>query len=137
MTPRILVASQDPDTQEIFSAVLQHAGYAVLTLDDPLRLVHAAEGCCLVITNFPTEARDGYTVTRLLRADRRTRTVPILNATTHAMPEEIAAARVAGVSETILLPAPLHELVERVGRLVGSPRSGRETGATSDGDAPT
>ena len=119
MKPRILVASRDVDTQEIFCAMLRHAGYAVHALQDPDGVVEEARGCALVITDHPVVARHARTVTRMLREDPGTAGVPILNATTHVLPEELAAAQDAGVSESIVLPMRLDVIVDKVHAMVG------------------
>ena len=122
MKPRILIANRDIDTQEILCAALQHAGYAVQALQDPEGVVEEASGCALVITDHPIVVRPARTVTRMLREHPRTAAVPILNATTHALPDELAAARDAGVSESIVLPVRLDAIVDKVHTLVGSGR---------------
>lgn len=119
--PRILLACPDPDARVIFGSVLEHAGYDVVSLDDADRLVALAAGCALVITDFPTPVGGASTVTRLLRTHASTVAVPILNATTHVMPDELEAARAAGVTETFVLPGDPRHIVERVRALVGAP----------------
>jgi CheY-like chemotaxis protein len=119
MTPRILIANRDIDTQEILCAALQHAGYRAHALQDLDDLVEEASGCALVITDHPIVVRHARTVTRMLRENPRTAEVPILNATTHALPDELAAARRAGVSESIVLPVRLDTIVDKVHTMVG------------------
>jgi CheY-like chemotaxis protein len=107
----ILIVSTDYDTRTIFATVLRRAGYEVRELADPTQVVAAAEGCALVVTDYPTPASASDTVTALLRSDPRTHGVKILNATTHAFWDEIAEAESAGVDVTLVLPATPARLV--------------------------
>ena len=115
----ILVVSRNADTRVIFGAALRHAGFRVLELAEPERVLEQAltERPALVITDYPTRAGEA-TVTELLRQDARTDAVPILNATSHVFPEELARAAAAGVSASLPLPASLADLVREVRRLL-------------------
>jgi CheY-like chemotaxis protein len=121
---QILIVSTDYDTRAIFATALRREGYRVRELADPTDVVAAARGCALVVTDFPTAANDGATVTSLLRNDPQTRAVKILNATTHAFPEEIDEARAAGVDATVVLPVMPERLVACVQKLLSEPERG-------------
>lgn len=121
----VLIVSTDYDTRSIFATALRRAGYSVRELADPDQVVGAARGCAIVVTDFPTQTGSGKTVTSLLRSDPLTRNLTILNATTHVFGDELAAADVAGVDATLILPAYPDRLVECVRRLLeeGGPAS--------------
>jgi CheY-like chemotaxis protein len=114
----ILIVSVDYDTRTIFATTLRREGYAVRELADPDRVVAAARDCALVITDYPTPTASGRTVTELLRGDPRTREIKILNATTHALWDEISDADMAGVDATLVLPALPERVVSSVQRLL-------------------
>jgi CheY-like chemotaxis protein len=141
VTGAILVANVDRDVREIFTIVLRHAGYAVRQITDaeqiahePEQVVHEAVDCALVITEYSQPPAPGAAVTAALRADGRTRSVKILNATTYVLSSELAAARAAGVDANILLPAPLAELLAHVYALIGPPSPHNERRAGAPGD---
>ena len=119
--PRILVAHQDLDARLILCAALEHAGYSPRALVDPDRVLEEACGCSLVVTDFPMRLSHGKTLTEALREHPPTADVPILNATTHAMRAELEAASHAGVTETLVLPTALGDILAMVRRLVGLP----------------
>lgn len=125
MPDAILVVNPDPDAQCIFCTALEHSGYEVRVAPDASRAVDAAVGCALVITDYPVRLADGRTVTELLRAHEATAALPILNATTHALPHQIQEAFAAGVTETVVLPAHLDAIVGVVRRLLSSSASRR------------
>jgi CheY-like chemotaxis protein len=114
----VLIVSRDYDTRTIFAAALRNAGFAVRELGDPDRVVAAARGCALVITDFPTATESGDNVTSLLRGDPSTHHVAILNASTHVFDNELAEAKAAGVDATLLLPTFPERLVECVRELL-------------------
>ena len=119
--PTILVASADADVRIIVATLLAHAGFAARPLEQPDRAVDAAlerrDGCgpcALVVTDFPTYASSGRTITELLREDPRTAVLPILNATTHAFPTDLERAAAAGVNASLVLPASGERIVAEV-----------------------
>ena len=76
-----------------------------------------------MITSYPVYAEHGVTVTEALRSDPRTMHVPIFNAATHVLPQELEAAAAAGVSYSLSLPASLATVVAGVRRLLDEPPS--------------
>lgn len=111
----------DEDALAIFGTALRHAGFGVREVQDPAAALDVAERelPALVVTNFPLDAGD-VTVTDLLRRNDRTAGVPILNVTSHVMPEELARARNAGVTASVPMPVDLTQLVAEVRRLLGA-----------------
>ena len=118
----ILIVSRDYDTRTIFAIALRRKGYVVRELFEPSEIVAAAHDCDLVITDYPTTTESGATVTELLRAEPRTRSIKILNATTHVFCEEIGNAAEAGVDATLVLPALPDQVVARVESLLAEQR---------------
>ena len=118
MKRRILIANRDPDLQEIFCAALRHAGYEPHALSEPAHILGEAAGCALVITDYPILVDPASTITQTLRESPDTARIPILNATTHALPSELEEARSAGVSASIVLPQHLVAILETVHVLV-------------------
>jgi CheY-like chemotaxis protein len=116
----ILVASPDPDAREIFCAALEYAGFETRVLSQPDRLLDEAAGCAVVITDHPNVVGQDRTLTRLLRDHPPTARIPILNATTHALPQELQDASADGVTETVILPVPIEQVVEMVRGLAGT-----------------
>lgn len=117
-TNDVLIVNRDYDTRAIFATALRSAGYSVRELAEPDKVVTAARGCAIVVTDFPTTTESGKTVASLLRSDPRTRNVTILNATTHVCGEELDEADLAGVDATLILPAHPDRLIECVRRLL-------------------
>ena len=78
--PRILVVDDDPSDAEIVSLYLSRDGYAVSVLDDPTLAIGkvADEQPALVILDILMPAKSGWELLRELKADQRTRDVPVI-----------------------------------------------------------
>jgi CheY-like chemotaxis protein len=118
----ILLASRDSDWRYILGTMLRERGLEVAELDDLDRVEEVAVDAAVVVTNYPNVTGDRRTVTERLRSDPRTASIPILNATTHAMPHELAEADRAGVSRSVVLPVSMDVLVNSIHELMHSRR---------------
>src|SRR5690349_14486308 len=114
----ILIVIKDFDTRTIFAALLRSQGHRVRELAEVDDVVAAAEGCALVITEYPTRVPGGGTITETLRRDPRTRNIKILNTTTRAYGEDHERALVAGVDAILVLPAYPARVAEVVHELL-------------------
>lgn len=117
---KILVIDDNPDDLALAEVALSRAGFEVLLLDEPLRSVEIAavhEVAGILLDRRMPES-SGIEVLRALRADPRTRPIPVL----FLSAEGEAASRVEGLQEGAddYLPKPFHpaELVLRMERLV-------------------
>ena len=121
----VLLVSRDEDILTIFGAALRKAGFGVRELREPAAVLDSvkAERPSLVVTNFPTRAVGELTVTELLRHDPGTASIPILNVTSHVLPEEIDRAAAAGVSASMHMPVALSRFVAEVRRIVDATRA--------------
>lgn len=121
----VLLVGFDEDSAYIFATALLRAGFSIRVLDEPGRVIEiaVAERARLVVTNFPTYASGRTTVTEMLRGERRTALLPILNVTSHVFAWELEAAAAAGVTMTLWLPTSPADLVAAAHRLT-SPAAG-------------
>lgn len=117
---KILVIDDNPDDLALAEVALSRAGFEVLLLDEPLRSVEIAavhEVAGILLDRRMPEA-SGIEVLRSLRADPRTRPIPVL----FLSAEGEASSRVEGLQEGAddYLPKPFHpaELVLRMERLI-------------------
>ena len=134
----ILVTCDDADARQICDVCLRHAGYDVLTVDEPDLVLDAARRLRpdLIITSYPTRSSSGRTLTETIRADAALAATPILSLSAWVRAEELARAHDTGVTETLPMPVSLNALIGAVKRLIGSPppvtdprRSGTPPGA--------
>ncbi len=117
---RVLVIDDNPDDLTLAEVALSRAGFDVLLLDEPLRSVDiaAAHEVAAILLDRRMPDSSGIEVLRALRADPRTRSIPVL----FLSADGEVSARIEGLQEGAddYMPKPFHpaELVLRMERLV-------------------
>lgn len=117
---RILVIEDHPSNRKLIGDHLRRVGYAVRdvgTADEGIALA-LAEAFDLVVMDVQLPGTDGLTATRLLRADVRTRGVPILAVTAHAMRGDERRILDAGCDAYAAKPIAYKELLALVAHLL-------------------
>lgn len=116
----ILLVEDDAETRLAYRVLLEHAGWSVHEAGDgeqALRMVDSALPRVAVI-DISIPGVDGWEMTRRLKLDERTRDVPVLLVTGHALDEDLQRARDLGCSGYLVKPVPPSRFVEEVERLV-------------------
>ena len=83
----ILVVEDHPTNRKLVRDILVRAGYKVLeaaSADDGLALARS-QSPDLIVMDMQLPGMDGLTATRVLKSDMRTKTIPVLALTAHAM----------------------------------------------------
>jgi CheY-like chemotaxis protein len=119
----ILVAEDHLDSRDALRALLEAFGYTVLLAANGRQAVDLAIRALpdLILMDIMMPELDGFEATRELRANARTRAIPILAVT--AMEGAHQLALQAGADDCMRKPVDLRGLVERVGVLLESPRA--------------
>jgi two-component system, cell cycle response regulator DivK len=115
MTHRlVLVADDQEDNRVIFSAVLQHHGYAVLPAADGQEAVDQAKlhSPDLILMDLSMPVLSGWEAIRLLRQDRETAPIPIAAVT--AADESPERLREAGFCAYVRKPVAPQNVVRAV-----------------------
>ena len=117
--PLILVVDDYPDNREMYSAYLRFQGLEVMeAANGGEALAHAFERTPdLIVMDLSLPGVDGWQATRLLKADPRTKDVPVIAVTGHALvgaPEEAAAAGCDGFLTKPCLPEDLLSEIRRM-----------------------
>jgi two-component system, cell cycle response regulator DivK len=115
----ILLVEDDTETRLAYRALLEHAGWSVEEAGDgeqALQIVRDALPCVVVI-DISIPGVDGWEMTRRLKLDERTRDVPVLLVTGHALDEDSRRARDLGCAGYLVKPVSPARLVEEVARL--------------------
>jgi two-component system alkaline phosphatase synthesis response regulator PhoP len=116
MTRTILVVDDEPGIAQIARDYLDRAGFRVLTTGDgstALRLVRA-ERPSLLVLDLMLPGMDGLDVTRALRQDPATRTLPIIMLTARVEEADRLIGLELGADDYITKPFSPRELVARV-----------------------
>lgn len=120
---RILVVEDDPALGQLFSRVLERAGYSAVTASDGREALEIAgrEYIDLVITDVMMPVMDGVELTRRLREEKST--LPILMITARGDYNAKQDAFFSGVDDYMVKPVDVNEMVLRVGALLRRAKS--------------
>jgi two-component system alkaline phosphatase synthesis response regulator PhoP len=120
MAPRILVADDDAQIARLVRSYLEQAGFIVLTAADGEQALHAIrhERPDLVVLDVMMPKRDGFALTRLLRADEQLAGIPILMLTARVEDADKLHGLDLGADDYLTKPFNPLEVVARVRALL-------------------
>src|SRR2546426_6323336 len=119
----VLVVDDSPHTREMYSEYLSFRGLGVITAPDgesalELALAKQPE---LIVMDLAMPGINGITVVHSLKRDPRTRRIPVLVLTGHALRAIQEGALEAGADAFLTKPCLPEELEEQVRRLLPRP----------------
>ncbi len=117
---RILLVEDNAFNADMLSRRLARLGMAVTVAEDGVRGLDRArvDTPDLILMDVSLPELDGLEVTRLLKADPATSSIPIIVLTAHAMTSDRDSALAAGCNDFETKPIELPRLVEKMGRLL-------------------
>ena len=117
---RILVVDDDPAIVKVVRSYLEQAGYAVLTAADGDRALQMVrhERPDLVVLDVMLPHRDGWEITRTIRADATLAAMPIILLTARVEDTDKIIGLEFGADDYITKPFNAHEVVARVRALL-------------------
>ncbi len=120
MTKRVLLVEDNPHNRKIFSGMLTHSGFEVVEAEDGHQAIAemARQLPDIVLMDLSIPGIDGWEVTRRFKADARTKAVPIIALTAHAMRGDEERARAAGCDHYLAKPVSPKKVVEEVRKLL-------------------
>ncbi len=122
-TPRVLIAEDDPHSRWALSTLMKRLGFHCQVASDGeevLRLVEEFRPH-VILMDLMMPRLDGVEATRRLKADARTRDIPVLVMTGNIAPTYQQLARSAGCDDLMPKPLVLRDLLERLDRFVSRP----------------
>jgi two-component system, cell cycle response regulator DivK len=125
----ILLVEDAHDIRQIVELLLDAAGYIVWGVADGVSALRMAEQNQpdLIIMDLALPQLDGWEATRRLKANRRTRHIPVIAFTAHVFPEEIERAMTAGCAVVIPKPFEFTTLLHEIDNALGQGPSGQRT----------
>jgi CheY-like chemotaxis protein len=120
MMPRILLVEDNEMNRDMLSRRLQRKGYSVLIAHDGEQGL--AKACSeipdLILMDISLPFIDGYEVTRRLKANPRTRHIPVIALTAHALLTDRDRALNAGCNDYDTKPVDFARLTEKIENLL-------------------
>lgn len=120
LPPLVLIADDFADTREMYLEYLVFAGFRAIDASDGEEAVAKAIELrpSIILMDLAMPTMDGWEATRRLKADERTRTIPVIAVTGHALQGDAERARQAGCDGVISKPCLPEALVEEVRRVL-------------------
>ena len=128
--PLVLVVEDYQDAREMYTAYLQFSGFDVAEAGNGLEAVEKAQELLpdIVLMDLALPRMDGWEATRRLKNDPRTRHIPIVALTGHALAGHAEGAREAGCDAFVTKPCLPDALVAEIKRLLDAQASNAENG---------
>jgi two-component system cell cycle response regulator DivK len=123
--PRILLVEDNEMNRDMLSRRLQRKGYSVLiAVDGEQGLATAySEMPDLILMDISLPFIDGYEVTRRLKANPRTKHIPVIALTAHALLTDRDKAMKAGCNDYDTKPVDFSRLTEKIETLLVKEKS--------------
>lgn len=119
----VLLVEDDQDNRAIYSALLKHAGYAVLEAPDGACAIALIKSRLpqLVLLDISLPVIDGWAVAAWMKGWALSCTIPILGLSAHAQREVRERAAGVGFAGYLTKPIEPREVLRQVQRLIGEP----------------
>lgn len=121
MAPRVLIVEDDPETRHYYAEAFHRSGFDT----DEAHNGHQAFAKALasprpdlILTDIAVPGLDGIELCRKLRADDRTRSIPVLAITGYEDRQYPDRARTAGANQVLMKPCEWDVLVSEARRLL-------------------
>src|SRR5215207_9027880 len=128
--PLVLVVEDYQDAREMYAAYLSFSGYRVAEATNGLEAIEKTIELLpdIILMDLALPRMDGWEATRRLKLDERTRHIPIVALTGHALAGHAEGARQAGCDSFVTKPCLPDALVAEIQRMLSI--RGADAGAT-------
>ncbi len=118
--PLVLVVEDYQDAREMYAAYLQFSGFRVAEATNGLEAIEQTLELLpdIILMDLALPKMDGWEATRRLKSDERTKHIPIVALTGHALPGHSEGARQAGCDAFVTKPCLPDALVAEVQRML-------------------
>jgi len=119
--PIVLLVDDYPDAREMYSEYLGFAGYDVVEATSGSEAIEKAERLQpdIILMDLSLPGMDGWEATRRLKSASRTRTIPVVALTGHALAGHSDQAKRAGCDAFVTKPCLPDALVAEIRRVLG------------------
>jgi len=119
---RVLIVDDYEDARELYAAYLTHVGYDVSTAAEGNAALRCAlqETCDVIVLDVALPTMDGMTILRLLRANPKTKDIPVIMLSAAVGETVRIQAREAGATMFLGKPCLPEELDAAIHQVLGS-----------------
>ena len=121
----ILIVEDTHDNREVAEIILRDAGHTVLSVADGASGMAAAARVRpdLILMDLALPRVDGWEATRRLKANPKTRDIPVVAFTAHVLHEDAERAREAGCAAVVGKPFEIDVLLDQIDKLLAEQSS--------------
>jgi two-component system, cell cycle response regulator DivK len=118
--PKILLVEDNEMNRDMLSRRLQRRGFHIVTAENGEQGLSLArlEAPDLILMDITLPEMDGWEVARLLKADDKTRRIPIIALTARVLNSDQAKAFEVGCDDYDTKPVDFSRLTEKIGNLL-------------------
>lgn len=118
MTGTVVIVEDNAMNMKLLEQALSIAGYQTIKSPDGDGLVEmtANSGAALILMDIQLPKYSGVDLLKLLKADPRTKTVPVVAVTAFADPDSVAGFLEDGFEQVITKPISIRKLLDEVAR---------------------
>jgi len=118
----VLVVEDYQDAREMYAAYLQFSGYRVAEATNGIEAIERALELMpdIILMDLALPKMDGWEATRRLKSDDRTKHIPVVALTGHALPGHSEGARQAGCDSFVTKPCLPDALVAEIKRMLAA-----------------
>jgi two-component system, cell cycle response regulator DivK len=127
--PLVLVVEDYQDAREMYSAYLQFSGFRIAEATNGVEAISKALELMpdIILMDLALPQMDGWEATRRLKDDERTRDIPIVALTGHALAGHAEGARQAGCDAFVTKPCLPDALLAEIRRMLSVSTRTRRT----------
>jgi two-component system, cell cycle response regulator DivK len=130
-SPLVLVVDDFVDAREMYAEYFAFSGFRVIEASNGTEAIQKALELApqVILMDLSMPGMDGWEATRLLKGDERTKHIPVIALTGHALNGFLESAKLAGCDAFVTKPCLPDTLVEEVRRVLRAPdirRDGRK-----------
>jgi CheY-like chemotaxis protein len=129
---RVLLVDDYPDAREMYSEYLKFSGFDVVEAANGMEALQRAVDTTpdIILMDLSLPVMDGWEATRRLKADPRTKAIPVIALTGHSLAGVSDGAKQAGCDAFVTKPCLPDDLVREIRKILDGPLSSNEPGAT-------
>jgi two-component system cell cycle response regulator DivK len=122
--PLVLVVEDYQDAREMYAAYLQFSGFRVAEATNGIEAIEKTVELMpdIILMDLALPRMDGWEATRRLKMDDRTKHIPVVALTGHALAGHAEGARQAGCDSFVTKPCLPDALVAEIKRMLAARR---------------